>query len=824
MLKIFFAILFLFLTAADCLSQGFPAEHKEMIEMYNNVLAVDGYIVENLFYRNKQLGHPALIAADTEGGLCIVNQDKRAFLWPEPGKLLSFGSGPVLPEGIIDVALSSQGSIIGLDGTEVFKMNNDGKKLSLAKISAVLKPGRLAIDFKDTIYITEELSGKVYYLSKRGVLKQRKFDFPVRDICFDRENNMYILAGSGKIYVSGREGENYKISYDIPKNKDLGSIAVSGNGSQIYLLDKGGKEIFVMTRYGEFRSIAILSSYHKAHSRPIIGKDGSICLLTGTYPANTRIIRIAPKKVSKGYRFVYALGNNSSDVLKFDKDDNLYCGEGRSIVRINKDSSSREIVMDYEKGLQDPEGITWDAFGNCYISDDSAGKVFKINKKNNAISVYADGKIGLQEPQALVFDRSGNAFIGDEKAKIIFKITPQGAVSEFITQKDGLRCLEDIEIDSKDFIYVAPEWDDRILKISPQGKVSVFADNQSGLIGPGAITIDSGGFVYVADEESSTVYKFNPEGKLEGAVKINQSTLRHLGGIAVSKTGKVYVHSAGIKKAVIYEVNFLPPDRKKSEAAEGIYRIQKLSGLDDGLFMPMGVAFDAGKGLLYISTFENIFKYEGNRLSRACRRDLAAFREMVVSKNGELFATGDTGNIYRVGASFAVEVLASRKDGVFSPEGITLDEQGRIYIADEQKHKILVLDNGKARTVEGIEYFEPRKIVYHQGYFYLTEDGEKSLSKISIDQADGFKAKLIETKRGLPGPEGIAIDKDGSIYVSSDEAAEIYQFKQVSGEKIVIADWRDGLVGPESLALDPEGNLYVADPEGQAVFKITKIK
>jgi sugar lactone lactonase YvrE len=824
MIRTIFVAFFLFLTSFNSFVLGFTSQQREAIEADNNVLASKGYIVENLFFRNKQLGRPALMTAGTNGKICILNHKRELFLWPGLMNFFSSGLKSFFPAGAIDIALSAGGVIIGLDKSEVFNVARDGKKVSLARISNALNPSRLALDNKDVVYVIDELAGKVYFLNKRGILQERQFDFPVQDICFDKENNMYILAASGKVYVLGRDGKNFKRSYDIPEHKNPGSIAVNGNGSQIYFLDKDGKEIFAATRYGEFRDIAILSSYHKAHSRPIVNKDDSICLLTGGAPADARIIRIAPEKVSKGYWFAYAIGNNSSDVLKFDKEDNLYCGEGRNIVKINKDSSLRETIMDREKGLRDPESIVWDAPGNCYISDDLAGKIFKIDKNDNTISVYADSRMGLQEPQAAVFDKSGNAFIGDEEAKMIFKITPQGVVSEFITQKDGLCCLEDIAIDSKDFIYVAPEWDDRILKISPQGKVSVFADGQSGLIGPGAITIDSRGFVYVADEESSAVYKFNPEGKLEGAVKINLATLRHLGGIAVSSTGKVYVYSGEIKNGKIYEVNFKPRDRKKSEVGEGIYSIRKLCGSEDGLFLPRGVAFDNNKGRLYISTSESIFKYEDNKLSPVVRKEYAAFRELVVDKKGELFSAGGGGNIYHIGKDHAVDVLASRKDGLVIPEGITLDGQERIYVTDKQGHSIVTLENGKVKKVKGIEYFEPRKIAYHRGYFYLAEDGEKSFSKISIDPGEDFKARLIEVKRGIPGAEGIAIDKDGVIYLSSDTLAEIYKLEQLNGEKIVVADWRDGLVGPESLALDSEGNLYVADSEAQAVFKITKIK
>jgi DNA-binding beta-propeller fold protein YncE len=822
--KIIASAFLLFLTAMDSFANDFTTKQREAVEQDNNVFASKGYIVENVLYRNKTVGSPALMAYDTNGRFYIMNNKGEIFLYEIAKNNSLVFTGLSCPITAVDIVVNTDGSVIGLEKNEVFKLTKEGKKTLLTKIPDGINPSRLSVNNKNEIYIIDDVMHVVYFLNKRGVCVQKKFDFLILDISFDEQNNMYILDDQKKIHVLSSNGRDFKSAFEIPKNRNPDRIAVNRKGSQFYLLDTEGMRLSAMTRYGIFRNVAIFSTYHAPHSRPIIGNDDTIYLLTGEYPKKARIIRIGTDEdPHRSYAVAYELADYSPDAMGIDKNGKLYFGNGKKIVAIKNNSFDQEVVFDDKNLLRDPEGISFDSQGNCYVPDDAAVKVFKIDKSNKMVSIFADKAIGLKEPQALVFDKAGNAFIADMQAKAIFKITPEGAVSRFVTEKDGIKSIEDIAIDSNDFIYMAPKWNDRVLKISPKAEVSVFADINSGLIGPSAITIDSKGFVYVVDEETSTVYKFNPEGKIEGRVKINLSTLRHLRNVAGSPKGKVYVGSHGIVDTVIYSVNFNRRINKKSQLSQGFYALQRLCGLEDGLFMPSGIAFDKDTKTLYIGTPEMLFKFQNNKIIPVCKIDYCGFRDLALDKNGDIIVTGGgIGKIYRIGKNLAIQTLATKSDGLISPEGITLDDHGRIYIADENAEKIFVIEDKKVKTIKGIKFL-PEKIFYHDSYFYVTEDGPARFSKITIDPTTDFNATMISECR-IPYCEGTAIDKDENIYLSSDGRSEIYKFKQLTDEKNIIADWQDGLVGPESLVIDDEGNLYVADQEAHAVFKINKIK
>jgi DNA-binding beta-propeller fold protein YncE len=816
-----------FQAAAACSAYEFTAKQKAETEKDNNIFAAKGYAVENLLYKDKLTGAPVLFSAAGPDRLCIMNNKNKFFL-TKPGTDVSWEEAE-FPSGeeAFDIAVSADGGvIIGLKENEIFKFSGGGKRV-LAKIPDSIRHPSLAVNRKNKVYLIDGEDGRVYYLDSRGGLSPIALGSQAADICFDQDDNMYILDRRTGIHVLSPSGKEMISGYNIPLKGSPVKIAVNNNGSQIYLWDAQNKELSSITKFGIYQKIAYFGSYHTPRSKPVIGPGESIYLLVGTALSKVnRIVKIRPEDpCSSNYNKVYRLEPGYSDALGSDSEDNLYFMNAGNLMKEKKGARSPAVELAGRGiGLMDPEGISFDSRGDCYIADDAAVKVFRINKSDKSVSVYADKSQGLKEPQAIVFDRAGNAFIGDEKAKAIFKISPDGVVTKFAGEKDGLRCLESIAIDSKDYIYVAPEYNDRILKVSPAGDVSVFADRNSGLIGPGSIAIGRDDFVYAADEETSAVYKFNPQGGLEGEVKINKTTLRHLGGIAVSSENKVYVLSAAIDESLVYSVNFKKPGEKPSLIRRGAYSIQKVCGWEDGLSMPYAVAVSPDKKTLYIAASEAIFKYSQGRLTPACKISGAFIREIAIDQHGDIIAVdGAGGKVYRVGKDRKVDMLISRKDGLAAPEGIALDKEGRIYVADESARKVFVLDNNQVRTVRGVEFSQPEKIINSGGYFYVAEDGDARFSKISIDPGDDFKAALIDSAL-VPGSEGIAVADDGSIYLSCDGPSRVYKFKQMNDKKTVLADSKDGLVGPESLALDADGNLYVADPGARAVFKITEIR
>jgi sugar lactone lactonase YvrE len=183
--------------------------------------------------------------------------------------------------------------------------------------------------------------------------------------------------------------------------------------------------------------------------------------------------------------------------------------------------------------------------------------------------------------------------------------------------------------------------------------------------------------------------------------------------------------------------------------------------------------------------------------------------------DGTLYVT-DTGNstIRKISAAGAVTTLAgtagqcgsadgdARSARFCSPQGITLDRQGNLYVADTLNHTIRRIDrNNVVTTVAGVagacgssdgragaaRFCEPQDIeVDNAGYLYVADTANSTIREIS-------PAGDVRTIAGAAGQCG-----------SADGAGTNARLCRAAG-----------------LTLDGSGNMYVADTGNGTVRRIT---
>jgi sugar lactone lactonase YvrE len=92
----------------------------------------------------------------------------------------------------------------------------------------------------------------------------------------------------------------------------------------------------------------------------------------------------------------------------------------------------------------------------------------------------------------------------------------------------------------------------------------------------------------------------------------------------------------------------------------------------------------------------------------------------------------------------------------------------------------------------------------------ITEYGQGAFGNVS-------PLTVLGGADGLDGPNGIAIDPSGTVYVAEADKASITVHGLAGGPPARIAGPTTGLATPAGLALDDAGRLYVADPAANAV-------
>lgn len=212
------------------------------------------------------------------------------------------------------------------------------------------------------------------------------------------------------------------------------------------------------------------------------------------------------------------------------------------------------------------------------------------------------------------------------------------------------------------------------------------------------------------------------------------------------------------------------------------------------------------KGLLYLAVLiPGKLVAQTPKLTGA----FAASSGIAVDSKGNAFVTGGNNKVIKITAAGKAELFAgggrNRKDGqakeirFSSLAGIAIDSFDNLYVADGTRIR-KITPQGVVTTVAGSEI---------SGY----KDGDRSTAVFA-------------------GVENIALDNDGTIYVTDNEwtnnrgSSGYYVIRKLTAQGIVttIKDGGDSLLRlhyPRGIACDAAGNLYVNASVSHCIKKIS---
>jgi sugar lactone lactonase YvrE len=297
-----------------------------------------------------------------------------------------------------------------------------------------------------------------------------------------------------------------------------------------------------------------------------------------------------------------------------------------------------------------PQGLAADASGNVYVADNFNNVIREISPAGVVTTFAGDGNPGYTDgaaasaefygPQGIAIDAQGNLYVADVGNNVIRKITSAGVVSTFAgngtrgyvngaTTAAEFNNPQGVAVDAAGNVYVADRTTCVIRKITTAGKVITL----SGLT-PG---------VYVTQQEE----EFPVKGYLDGAADI--SLFNSPEGLAVDASGNIYVADV-----LNYAIRKLTTAGVSSTYAGGTTQTTVVGS-------PTAVCFDKG-GNMYIT-----------------------------DQSGRVFEI-TTGNIiYTLAGTYNLSGYAdgTGANALFNnPEGITVDNNGNVFVADLNNNTI----------------------------------------------------------------------------------------------------------------------------------------
>lgn len=203
---------------------------------------------------------------------------------------------------------------------------------------------------------------------------------------------------------------------------------------------------------------------------------------------------------------------------------------------------------------------------------------------------------------------------------------------------------------------------------------------------------------------------------------------------------------------------------------------------------PFGVAVDS-KGLLYVADQKvgavfifNPQTHDTQLIRNGYEAHFGWINGLAIDDDDRLFVAD--GKMHRVLVfSPQHELTGQIVDGLVDPVGLALDTENRfLYVADTQQDQVLVFD----------------------------ADTYKLLRRMGT----GGKNHFLTTPGDFAAPQGVAVDKDGNVYVTDtlNDRVEIFdadgQFISTFGKP---GDGPGYFARPKGIAVDGDGHIWVAD-------------
>ena len=541
---------------------------------------------------------------------------------------------------------------------------------------------------------------------------------------------------------------------------------------------------------------------------------------------------------------IYVTDNATHRIRKIDNERNIIS----TIAGNGNAGYSGDDAPASNATINSPFGMAIDIDDNLYFADTGNHRIRKIDLETGLITTVAgfgspgfegDGGDALDAafnaPHGVDVDRYGNIYIADTYNNRIRRVAARSGIIRTIAGigiagsggdhglaiEADLAQPRDVAVDDIGKVYIADTGNHLIRVVDVNGIISTLAGVRGAPVDPVTVAAastarsavlrtplsialdDEQRNLYVADTGNNLVRKIVINNVFEDSLVLTEagsvdgsagydgenkvpilSSLDSPSGVAVNADREIFISDTDNQRvrAIVF------PDNRRTSIlvtiagnGEESFSGERAPAADATLHFPSDVAIDSDGNIYFSDT--------ANHRVRRVDRETGLIRTVA--------GTGVAGSLGEGGQGINIRLN--------SPEGLALDSNGDLYIADTVNHRVLKLD-----IASGV------------------------ISRIAGDGNATFRGENIDAKEAsLNSPTALAVDEDDNLYLA-DFRNNLIRVIDLDTNRIstLAGNNQTGFSGdggearrarlakPEGVAVDPNGNIIIADTGNRRIRRV----
>jgi sugar lactone lactonase YvrE len=488
-------------------------------------------------------------------------------------------------------------------------------------------------------------------------------------------------------------------------------------------------------------------------------------------------------------------------------------------------------------GLSAPAGLASDGYKSIYIADRNNNRILKVTHSGATYGSPVTILSGLSNPMGVACDWYGNIYVADtgNNRIVVLRVSGTGYSSPaFISP--GLSSPGGIAVDAADNIFVADSGNNRIVQLpnlgSTYGAAVVVG---TGFSNPLGVAVDSVENLYIADTGNNRVIKeAYTSGTYPTQVAVGQS-LRAPAAISVDNNKDLFISDTGNGR-VVEEPWYSPYTRYNPQLVLGgdftttegvtidvsgnLYAADAATNRVESL-----VTSSVNFGSVNVGTPAFSLSYDFNVAAGTTIGSVGIYTQGVSGKDfTDAGSSTCTPQTYTTAVLCVVNVAFTPQDSGVRDGAIVLyntagNSLATAFISGTGVQSQASFIPG-TMTELGTGLSGPQGVaVDGSGNVFISDTGNDRVVMIP-STANGYGQQTVVPLTGISEPVGVAVDAANSLYVVSSGNDKLVKLPWIGtgyGSQIKVGS---GFYGPAYVTLDATGNVYVTDLMNSRLTKI----